>query len=372
VYIRNCSRCTFVAVTRQLRLRDCGGCGLSLYCRTQPAVESCADLTFGCFRFPYKGLAAQMRACKLSPFTNFFADGHDFTPNLAAGGAHAAASWRVVDDGAADDAGAQGSAAEQLGRFFSSSNGENGDGEDAIHLSISSGGGSSSDDGGGDDAPEAVGSSGRSSERALPQEVSSLLTTDRLGLDSLSALPITGAAPPAGSCLLFLLFPPGTQVAALQLVAEQFGGDGRTAAENPLLGRCSCVLLRTNEAELSAGPLRKMAAASGWSGTAVKQFVIQGKSAKHRRRRQQQQWRRQRSTNEQSVAAAAAVQGQAACVGLEVACSCGGGCGGQQGMTGSTAASCRRLEALVQAAENLGALVSTSQPAAEAFRFLGF
>lgn len=103
--MRNCRGCRVAAVCRQFRARDCRGCAVSLHCRTRPAVEKSGGLEFGCFAFPYAGLASQMAACGLSPLTNFFADVHDFTPRPQEPGGGRAPNWRVAERGAAALAG---------------------------------------------------------------------------------------------------------------------------------------------------------------------------------------------------------------------------------------------------------------------------
>jgi hypothetical protein len=90
VFIRDCRDCKFAVVARQLRMRSCSGCEVALHCRTRPAVEACSRLGFRPFAVPYAGLARQMRACRLSPFANFWSDVVDFT--AAAAGARGAAA----------------------------------------------------------------------------------------------------------------------------------------------------------------------------------------------------------------------------------------------------------------------------------------
>lgn len=47
--------------SQQFRSRDCKNIDIFLYCATQPAIESCYDLTFGCYSANYNGLEGKIR-----------------------------------------------------------------------------------------------------------------------------------------------------------------------------------------------------------------------------------------------------------------------------------------------------------------------
>ena len=56
IAVRNCDDCRFMSASQQFRIRDCKRVDLFLYCETQPAMESCSQLQFGCFSANYNGL----------------------------------------------------------------------------------------------------------------------------------------------------------------------------------------------------------------------------------------------------------------------------------------------------------------------------
>lgn len=79
VFIRDCVGCKCVFLCRQFRTRNCEDCDFSLYCATRPIIESSKRLRFGCIDFHYDGIEDGMKACKLSKFTNYWSNIHDFT-----------------------------------------------------------------------------------------------------------------------------------------------------------------------------------------------------------------------------------------------------------------------------------------------------
>jgi len=399
VFIRNSFNCKLVVIARQLRLRDCTDCRLSLYCRTKPAVESCSGLEFSCFAFPYAGLAAQMCACKLAPFTNFWADGYDYTPEVDHGGGDGscAAHWHIASRAADDDdSGSGGNGPDvQLERFFfahsSNISGAVDEQQGSVHLSIASGSSSrSSINQEMLDECEAT-SSNQTSTQQLPGEVRALLqaaSASPFGHDVLCTIQTMGGGPapaahqPSGS-FLFLLFPPGSSAAVQGLLAVHHLGSsfGSSSAALPQPrasmteedGRetscaCTCTLLRTNEAAITLDQLRRMASASGWSGSIITHFVVKGKSAKYKKRR---------TTSSFKVCT-----DLASCIGFEVmtaAASSGNESeaaaaveqhSGAAAARGCGAVGCKRA-ALIEAAAKIGGLVSTSQAAAELFRYQG-
>ncbi|XP_054161626.1 protein XRP2-like [Oppia nitens] len=81
VVLRNCVSCHIMCCAQQFRSRDCKNIDIFLYCATQPAIESCYDLTFGCFSANYKGLEDQFKKANLSVLNNNWTNIYDFTLN---------------------------------------------------------------------------------------------------------------------------------------------------------------------------------------------------------------------------------------------------------------------------------------------------
>ncbi|XP_015926821.1 protein XRP2 [Parasteatoda tepidariorum] len=80
VFLRDCSECRFLIVCQQFRARDCKVVDVFLCCATQPIIESCSDIRFGCFCFNYAHLEEQFKNACLSIFNNNWSNIHDFTP----------------------------------------------------------------------------------------------------------------------------------------------------------------------------------------------------------------------------------------------------------------------------------------------------
>ena len=91
IFLRDCSNSQVVAACQQLRLRSCTDMQFSLFCGTEPVIESSARLQFGCFQFAYFSLREQMARANLSVWCNEWSRIHDFT---AAG---AALNWSFLD-----------------------------------------------------------------------------------------------------------------------------------------------------------------------------------------------------------------------------------------------------------------------------------
>ncbi|CAG2180108.1 unnamed protein product, partial [Oppiella nova] len=81
VVLRNCISCRIMCCSQQFRSRDCKNIEIFLYCATQPAIESCYDLTFGCFSANYKGLEDQFKKANLCVLNNNWTNIYDFTLN---------------------------------------------------------------------------------------------------------------------------------------------------------------------------------------------------------------------------------------------------------------------------------------------------
>ncbi|XP_067127001.1 protein XRP2-like [Centruroides vittatus] len=80
VFLRDCHECRFVIACQQFRARDCKDLDVFLCCSTQPIIESCTEMRFGCFCFHYKELDEQFKKASLSTFNNNWNNIHDFTP----------------------------------------------------------------------------------------------------------------------------------------------------------------------------------------------------------------------------------------------------------------------------------------------------
>jgi len=79
VFIRDCYDCKCVFMCRQFRTRTCEDCDFQLYCATRPVIETSKRLRFGCIDFTYEGEEKHMAATKMSKFTNYWSNIHDFT-----------------------------------------------------------------------------------------------------------------------------------------------------------------------------------------------------------------------------------------------------------------------------------------------------
>ena len=69
-----------LVATHQFRMRDCRKMELHLHVSSQPVIENCVGIKFGCFQGNYKGIAQQMKEAGLSCFINNWSVIHDFTP----------------------------------------------------------------------------------------------------------------------------------------------------------------------------------------------------------------------------------------------------------------------------------------------------
>ncbi len=82
IFIRDCKFLTVVCATQQFRVRDCTECHFSIFCESQPIIESSFGISISCFpNFSYEGLDKQMKEAKINPWNNNWFDVYDFTPN---------------------------------------------------------------------------------------------------------------------------------------------------------------------------------------------------------------------------------------------------------------------------------------------------
>ncbi|XP_014665151.1 PREDICTED: protein XRP2-like [Priapulus caudatus] len=80
VFLRDCAGCKFVIACQQFRARDCKKIDCFLHCVTQPIIEACTSMQFGCFQYNYEELEDQFKAADISLFNNNWSNIHDFTP----------------------------------------------------------------------------------------------------------------------------------------------------------------------------------------------------------------------------------------------------------------------------------------------------
>ncbi|XP_040076466.1 protein XRP2-like isoform X1 [Ixodes scapularis] len=81
VFLRKCRDCRLATACQQLRARDCCHLDLFLSCATQPSIESCSEMRFGCLCLTYNQLEADLKSANLSAFNNSWSEIHDFTPS---------------------------------------------------------------------------------------------------------------------------------------------------------------------------------------------------------------------------------------------------------------------------------------------------
>ena len=62
VFIRDCNDCVLIAVTQQLRTRNCNNLGMLLCTTTGPILETSKKVRLGCFTFDYFGLADNLKS----------------------------------------------------------------------------------------------------------------------------------------------------------------------------------------------------------------------------------------------------------------------------------------------------------------------
>lgn len=82
VFVRDCTNTTVICTTQQFRVRDCFDCHFSLFCQSQPIIESSRGIKISSFPlFAYSQLFEQMGLTKTTSWNNNWFDVYDFTPN---------------------------------------------------------------------------------------------------------------------------------------------------------------------------------------------------------------------------------------------------------------------------------------------------
>lgn len=80
IFVRNCKHMNIVAVTGQFRTYECHDCSFSLYCKSQPVIESSSNLRFTSFHAPvYPQLPQQLAKKRFHPWNNHWSEIHNFT-----------------------------------------------------------------------------------------------------------------------------------------------------------------------------------------------------------------------------------------------------------------------------------------------------
>ncbi len=70
-----------VTISKQFRVRDCFDCSFSIYCNSQPVIESSAGIVFSNLSpvVGYPQLLAQFKTACMDVWTNHWSEIHDFT-----------------------------------------------------------------------------------------------------------------------------------------------------------------------------------------------------------------------------------------------------------------------------------------------------
>ena len=108
VFLRDCRDCDFTVACKQLRTRDCTGCRIHLYSKTEPVIETSSGMAFANFNGAYAGHAEHLRRAGLPPGANLWFAVFDFNDEASTGanwsvrppGDAEEPVWRPLDDGA--------------------------------------------------------------------------------------------------------------------------------------------------------------------------------------------------------------------------------------------------------------------------------
>ncbi|GLI61174.1 hypothetical protein VaNZ11_003463 [Volvox africanus] len=88
VFLRDCRDCILCVAARQLRTRDCKELDISLYCATQPSIETSTGIVFSCWRGAYPGLTEHFHKARLDPTKNTWRQVYDFNRTEDLGAPH--------------------------------------------------------------------------------------------------------------------------------------------------------------------------------------------------------------------------------------------------------------------------------------------
>ncbi|KAG2487437.1 hypothetical protein HYH03_014004 [Edaphochlamys debaryana] len=81
-------RSSGLPVAAELRTRDCKDLRISLYCATQPSIETSTGITFSCWRGAYPGLGEHFKRARLDPAKNNWTQVYDFNSKDDLGAPH--------------------------------------------------------------------------------------------------------------------------------------------------------------------------------------------------------------------------------------------------------------------------------------------
>ncbi|VVC39344.1 Hypothetical protein CINCED_3A008023 [Cinara cedri] len=81
VFIRDTTNTTVVVACSQFRVRDCSSLKISLFCSTQPVIESSRELQFSCYQLYYNQLSDQFIKANLNIWNNNWRTVYDYTWN---------------------------------------------------------------------------------------------------------------------------------------------------------------------------------------------------------------------------------------------------------------------------------------------------
>ncbi|GMS95300.1 hypothetical protein PENTCL1PPCAC_17475 [Pristionchus entomophagus] len=80
LFIRGSSNCKVFYVGQQFRMRDCKEVDIAIYCRTQPIIESSANIRFYPLNLFYPNLHEHLTTIGMSAFGSPPRSIHDYTP----------------------------------------------------------------------------------------------------------------------------------------------------------------------------------------------------------------------------------------------------------------------------------------------------
>ncbi|XP_050424046.1 protein XRP2-like [Adelges cooleyi] len=81
VFVRDTVNTTIIVACGQFRVRDCTSLNVSLFCSTQPVIESSREMSFSCYQLYYNQLEAQFKKANLNIWNNNWRTVYDYTWN---------------------------------------------------------------------------------------------------------------------------------------------------------------------------------------------------------------------------------------------------------------------------------------------------
>lgn len=99
IFIRDCSRCTFLVCGQQLRTRDCTDIKLLTHLVTQPIIEQTQQCSVAPWTVMYDNAAEHLAISGVTPDPTVWDNVYDFSPNWEPNAVH----WTVMDSGEAKE-----------------------------------------------------------------------------------------------------------------------------------------------------------------------------------------------------------------------------------------------------------------------------